>query len=125
MLRQSQCGGCDGGEPVRYRHTLTVQSPNEATLDAGGHVDPTSSSNWTTEGTIKANFLSKGGREFIHGEKVGAEVSHVLETPSNNFSRGILPSWRLTFDSRTFQIIAAYDKDEMRQKVIIHVKEER
>src|SRR5687768_5420357 len=99
MLKQSQCG-CEGAK--RY-YTLTVQSP-AGTAGADGHVDLTSSSNWTTQVTIKANFFSKGGREFVSGQKVQADVSHLLDTASTNFSRAIEPEWRLTMDSRIFHI---------------------
>lgn len=121
MLKHSQCE-CDPSKIKNYRYTLTVHSPG-GTADAGGHVDLTDDDNWTTEGTIKANFVTKGGREYINGERVNAEVSHLLETPSNNFSRSIETSWRLTFQGRKFGILAAYDKDEMRQEVHLQVKE--
>lgn len=113
---------CEGMERPRYKYTVTVQTP-AGTTGADGHIDLTDSSNWTTSGTIKANFTSKGGREFVNGERVQADVTHVIETPSTSFSRGILPKMRMTYDSRTFQIEAAYDVDEMHQVVRCHLKE--
>lgn len=114
--------GCDETKTVRYKYTVAVQSPG-GTAGAGGHVDLSDDSNWTAQGTIKANIISKGGREFISGKKVAADVSHVFETPFTNFAATIDPKWRLVFDSRKFEIIAAYDENEMRKKVIIHTRE--
>lgn len=116
MLKCSQC------ENEKRWYTLTVQSPN-GTPDGYGQVNLNSNSNWTTEGTIKVNFISKGGREFFRGAKIQADVTDILETPSTNFSRSILPSWRLLFGSRVFQIIAAFDVNEERHTVQIQTKE--
>jgi head-tail adaptor len=122
MLKQSQCE-C-GGDANKRWWSLTVQSP-AGTAGADGHVDLKSSANWTTEGTIKANFVTKGGREFISGQKVAADVSHVLETVSTNFTRAIEPEWRLVFGTRIFQITAAFDMNEAREIVQIHVMEQK
>lgn len=123
MLKQSQCE-CSGGEKRKRLHTLTVQSP-AGTAGADGHVDLTTASNWTTQGTIRASFTTKGGREFISGQKVAADVTHLLETVSTNFSRSIEPEWRLVFGTRIFQITAAYDVNEERRMVQIHAMEQK
>jgi head-tail adaptor len=112
MLKESQCE-C-GGDANKRWWSLTVQSP------AAGQVDLTDDANWTTQGTIKAAFTSKGGSEYMQANQVEGVRSHVLETASTNFTRGILPNWRLVFGSRIIQITAAYDVDEGRMKVNIH-----
>lgn len=117
---KDDCGG--GTSLAAVMHTLTVQSPS-GTAGDDGHFDPTDSDNWTTEGTIRGSFTSRGGREFIKGQKVSADVSHVIEVPSTSFSRSIQPEWRVRFDSRTFQVVAAYDVNEARQTVRIEVRE--
>jgi hypothetical protein len=48
-----------------------------------------------------------------------------LETISTNFSRGILPSWRLVFGSRKFEILSAVDVNEERRMVQIEAKERK
>lgn len=109
MLKQSQCE-CSGEK--RY-YSLTVQSP------ASGEVDLTDDANWTTQGTIKAAFVSKGGSEHIQANQVEGVRSHTLETASTNFARTILPRWRLVYGSRIIQITAAYDVNEERRMVHI------
>jgi head-tail adaptor len=118
MLKCSQC------ENEKRWWTLTVQSP-AGTAGDDGQVDLTSDDNWTTEGSIKAYFVSKGGREFISGQQVGADVSHVLETTSTNFTRSIEPSWRLVFGTRVLQITSAFDINEERRMVQIHTMEKK
>lgn len=122
MLKCSQCESMPS-----YRYTVTVQSPS-GTPGADGQVDLTLDANWTTEGTIKVNFASKSGREFINAQKVTANQSHTLETPSTGFSRTIQPSWRLRYtdgDSVThkYQITSVVDVDEMRKIVRIECTE--
>jgi SPP1 family predicted phage head-tail adaptor len=122
MLRQSQCD-CGNGEAKRW-HTLTVQSP-AGTAGSDGHIDYTDDANWTTEGKIKAYFVSRSGREFVQARQVQADHTQTVETISSNFSRGILPSWRLVFGSRKFEIASVVDLNEMRQTVQIEVKEHK
>jgi SPP1 family predicted phage head-tail adaptor len=117
MLKCSDCT-----QKPRYRYTLTLQSIT-GTAGADGQIDSTNDSNWTTTGTIQANFMSKGGREFVQAQRVQADVNLVAETPSNNFSRSITPAMRIIFESRVLQITAAYDVDEMRETVRIHLME--
>lgn len=121
MLKQTGCE-CSETKQVRYRWRLTVQSPG-GTPDAGGHVDLTDDANWTTMGTIKANFITRGSREGRVFDQVQAEVSHIVETRSSRFSRSIHPMWRLVFQGRKFNIVAAVDKNEERQVVQIHLTE--
>lgn len=104
-----------------YIYTLTVKSLNNT---SAAHIDVSDSSNWTTQGTIRANFLSKAGREFFNAEQVQADQSFLIETPSNNFSRTIEPGWRLEdADGTVYQIESVVDKNRMRQVVEITVKE--
>jgi SPP1 family predicted phage head-tail adaptor len=120
MLKESSCG-CDSQSSGRY-YTLTVQSP-AGTAGADGHIDYTSDANWTDEGTIRAKFTSRAGREFVSAKQVRADQGSMLETVSTNFTRGILPKWRLKLDTRRFEILAAYDVNEERRIVQIEVKE--
>lgn len=116
MLKCSQC------ESEKRWYTLTVQSP-AGTAGADGQIDYTNDVNWTTQGTIKANFVSKAGREFVSAKQVQADQGSLLETPSTGFSRGIQPSWRLVFGSRKFEISSVWDMNEERRVVQIEVKE--
>lgn len=105
-----------------YRYTLTVKSLNNT---SAVHVDPKDSSNWTTQGTIKANFTTKAGREFFNADQVQADQTHMIETPWNNFSATIVPEWRLELNSRIFQVVSVADKNEERRVVQITVKEQK
>ena len=85
--------------PNKYRYWITVQSVT-GTADASGHIDLSDDSNWSSAGTIKGNFLSRGGREGKIFDQVQVEASHIVETPSTPFSRAINETQRLQFDSR-------------------------
>jgi head-tail adaptor len=115
-----KCSDCQ--QKPRYRYTLTLQSIT-GTADSYGQIDLTDDDNWTNLGTILANFMSKGGREFTQAQRVQADVSMLAETPSNNFSRSITPAMRIIYKSRVLQITAAYDVDEQRETVRIHLME--
>ena len=119
-----ECADCPTQKKTRYRHRLTVKSPS-GTADEYGQIDLDDSDNATTEGTIKANFVSKGGREFFRGEQIQADVTHLLETPSKSLSRSLQPNWWLVMGSRTFQIVASFDVNEERNIVQIQVKESK
>lgn len=105
-----------------YRYTLTVQTPG-GTAGDDGHVDLTSDANWDTAGTIKGNFLTRGGRESRIFDQVQGEVTGIIETPSNNFTRSIHPESRLVFETRKLNVQAVIDVDERRQIVHIHYTE--
>jgi hypothetical protein len=123
VLKCSQCESMPS-----YKWTLTVQSP-AGTAGGDGHIDYTSDANWTTAGTIKANFTSNAGREFISAKQVQADQGFTIECPSSAFSRGIQPSWRLTWieDGSTHkgEILSVVDVNRERKKVQIEVKEHK
>lgn len=114
---------CEKKPRPKYRHTLTVQTPDpNATPGDGGIVDLTNDDNWADAGTIKGNFISRGGRESRVFDQVEAEISDIVETPSTGFSRTIHPKMRiLDSDSVKYNISAAYDVDRVRRVVRIHL----
>jgi head-tail adaptor len=106
----------------RYRHTVRIESPG-GTADESGHVDLTDDANWTSIGNVKANFITKGSREGRIFDQVQAEVTHIIETPSTVLSRSIHPEDRVVFDGRKFNVTAAYDVNEERHEVQVHLTE--
>lgn len=107
-----------------YTHTLTVQKPG-TTVDAAGLIDLTNDDNWTTQGRIRARFITKGGSEGYVLKQTQAETALVIECPATTLSRSIDPSWRLALGERRFDILASYLINETGKVVRIEVKEQR
>lgn len=113
---------CSTKQRTRYRHWITVESIS-GTADASGHIDLSVSSNWSSAGKIKGNFISRGGRESFKYDQVQVDASHIVETPSTTFSRSINETYRLSFNSRIYNILLADDVDQARETVRLYLTE--
>ena len=110
--------------PVMTRR-VTLQKPNTGVAaDAGNHVDLTDDDNWLTVATRKCIIKTRGGSESYRFAQVQAEVTHLIDMRSDSVTRQVGPTWRLDFEGRKFDIVAAYDVDESRRTVRIHAVEQ-
>lgn len=110
---------------ANYQHTVQVQKPRAATADSGGHVDLADDANWTTVGTRRAKFTTRGGAENYRFNQVQAQVSHLIELRYDGLTKAIGPEYRLKYQGRVFQISAAYDVDELHDTIRIEATEQR
>ena len=107
-----------------FNRRVTIEKPDpSASPSDGGHVDLSLDANWTTVGTRWARLRTKGGAEGRALEQVQAMTTMFVEIRSDTTTRAILPNWRLTMDSRIFNVEAAYDVDDAKQVVRCEVKE--
>jgi len=113
---------CSAPPTTVYRHWVTIQQPS-GTPDASGHIDWEDSSNWSSYGQLKVNFLSRGGREGRVFDQIQVEATHIAEAPSTTASRAVDESMRLVFDSRNYNITLVDDVDESRQVVRLYLTE--
>lgn len=107
------------------RQSVSLQQLKDTlTADAAGHVDETAATSWQTVGTRKCKVLTRGGVEGYRFNQVQAEVTHIVELRSDSLTRTIAPTWRLLLDGRTLDITAAFDPDNMRQRIQVNAAEQ-
>lgn len=117
------CRPCDEMKLLDQR--VSIERPKSSD-NAGpdGHVDLTDPANWELVEFRQCRFLSRGGREGRAYLQVRADVSHIIEFNSDPLTRGIQSTWRFGLgECRKFNVVAAFDKDEKKQKVWCHVVE--
>ena len=94
---------------------ITLQS-RSATLDSyGQEID-----SWTDVATVWANVKPVGGREKLRSMQVDSLLTH---TVAIRYGARFMPprtvdAWRISYNSRLFNIVAAMDLDEERKYII-------
>lgn len=88
----------------RLRHRVTVQSASTST-DSFGQTQPT----WGSVGTYWANVRPLMGKEAERARQVRADATHVVEM---RIPVSITPEMRLSYDSRTLNIVEVVNIDE-------------
>lgn len=105
----------------KRRNRVRLDRPKPtAEKDAAGQIDLADESNWQNVASRFARIVPRGGRESFRFQQVRAEVSHLLELPSDSVTRTIDPTWRIKFGSRTFQIDSAFDVEERMKMVQVY-----
>lgn len=117
--------------PKPYTHTLTLQKPDpNATNDDDGLIDLRNDDNWVTVASIRARFVTSGGRESERTDtetyrQVQAMDTVLVFTPATNTTRNLNPAWRLKLGTRVFQIVSAQLINETGREVTIKAMERR
>ena len=109
----------------RLRHKLTLQQEVQTPDGAGGSVR-----SWQNVADLWAEIIPIGGsssklnlsagKEVMVGGQVQAEVSHRILL---RYRDGVLPSMRLVFESRIFNIRSVANIEERREKLELLVQE--
>lgn len=94
----------------RLRNKLTLESRTEA-IDAYG--DATLS--YATLGYEWGSVEAVSAQEQLDSQQIQAAISHRIIIRSNTSSRSLAPDDRITFDSRTFDIVSLVDRDGRRK----------
>jgi len=81
----------------RLRHRITIQTYTAA-VAANGETTKT----WTTFKTVYAEVRPVSAREILKGEKSQQEITHVATI---RYLSGVLAKMRLTWESRTLEIL--------------------
>lgn len=98
------------------RHRITIQSVTETPRDAAGGVADT----WGTYATAWASVEPLRGREFVEAAKVTAEVTHKITLRHRS---GVTAKMRVSWDNRTFDILAPMNTNELDRELVLLVKE--
>lgn len=115
-----KCGECS--THGRYHYRVVIEEPN-GEPDETGHIDLTDPANWKPYATVRVNFITKGGREGRMFDQIQSQVNLLAHMRSTKKTRGIHPDMRLIYDGRKFNIAAAYDVNEAKDKVQLELIE--
>tara|TARA_B100000686_G_scaffold80595_1_gene86939 strand:+ start:1432 stop:1761 length:330 start_codon:yes stop_codon:yes gene_type:complete len=102
-----------------FRLPIRVEARDESTLNSYNET----SESWTRLLETRAAMATTGGREFVEGGGTAADVTHVLRIRSSRLARTITPKNRLVYDGRTFEIVAAIDRDGRRRVIDLQCRE--
>lgn len=101
--------------PGEYRNRITIQRQTENRGEDGSV-----SYGWETFATVWAKVMIKSGKEYWASAKINAELSGIIKC---RYLSGVLPSMRIVYGSRTFEILAVIDIEERHRELEIQVKE--
>ena len=99
----------------KLRHKLTIQ--NFTTTNAYGTITKT----WATFATAWGSIEPLKGKEFFESMKENSELTHRIRV---RYTAGITTKMRISWNSRTFEIISVKDKDERDTEYELMCKED-
>jgi SPP1 family predicted phage head-tail adaptor len=104
-----------------YRDRIEIQQPESA----DDWVDHTDEDNWKPYATRKAEVMSATGREFVSGEKVAADISHMVLMHYDSRTKAITPRMRIVtvVDEKILQIESVYPRGNQRRIMVCQCKE--
>ena len=102
-----------------YREPIRVETRDETTLNSYNET----SESWATMLETRAALAGAGGREYVAGGGVRADVTHLLRIRSSRLARTITPKERVIVDGRPFEILAAVDKTGRRRESELQCRE--
>jgi len=99
----------------RFDKRISIQS-RSATLDSYGQ----EINSWNVVGVVWANVKPVGGREKMKAMQIDSLLTH---TVAIRFDKRFMPprtvdAWRIVYDGRLFNIVAAMDLDEASKYII-------
>lgn len=110
----------------RQRERVTIQKPVEtqAAENGFGEIDlADGDANWQNLTTRWADVTPSAGREFVQGEQVQADVSHVVILRHDSETALVTPKYRLKVGSRYLNILSAYPKDNRKRDMVLQCQE--
>ncbi len=70
--------------------------------------------------TVSANISAGIGREFWQAKQLNSEITGIMRV---RYLSGILPTMRVTFGNRTFEVVSVTDPGERHRELVIWYKE--
>ena len=93
------------------RHRLALKRKKRARGAQGGWTE-----SWSTVATVWGSMSPLSGIELIEAKKQGWEATHMAKI---RYYAGLNPKYRITFDSRDFEIVSVQNLDE--RKIVLEV----
>ncbi len=97
------------------KHKIEIQVFTETQNDYGEVIK-----GFTTFATVYASIIPLSGKEYFASKSVNAEISHKIEC---RYVSGVLPSMRIVFGSRVFNIVSALNIREANKTLQIMATE--
>jgi SPP1 family predicted phage head-tail adaptor len=97
------------------RHRLILQQPTQ-TRDNFGEMTTT----WTDVARVWGAVEPASGRRYFEALQANAEVSGVVRI---RYRSDIDPTWRISHNSRTLEIVAIRNLQERNRELLIYYKE--
>ena len=97
------------------RQSLTIEQYTATQDTYGGEVQT-----WATFATVRARKAHQASREFFAAQKVNSEVTDLFFC---RYRSGITAKMRVSYDSKTYDIIGANDPDGKKRELQILCKE--
>lgn len=101
--------------PGNLRHRITIQQISSTQDDYGQPIDE-----WTDIATVWASIEPITGREFFAADTINSEISHRIRM---RYKPGILPSMRVKFKTRYFDIQSVINYNELNTDLQLMCKE--
>ena len=96
------------------RSRITIESYTATRDSMGGEVKT-----WSTVATVWASKAHQTSREFFVAAKTNAEMTDLFIA---RYRSGVTPKMRVSFDSKYYDIIGAYDPDSRRRELYLMAK---
>ncbi|QPC45174.1 phage head closure protein [Kaustia mangrovi] len=97
------------------RHRLRLEAPQRV-ADGGGGAEIV----WQPVAELWAEIAPASPRDTVRAEKISAEVSHRIALRHRD---DVTAAMRFRADDRVFDIVAHYDPDERRRRLVCLVRE--
>lgn len=92
----------------QLRHEVVIEQPTETSNEYGDEI-----TGWTTFDTVFASVEPIRGREYFLAQNVSQEESHqVTHRIRIRYLSGVLPTFRITWGSRAFDIHSVLNTEE-------------
>jgi len=106
---------CKGIKPGTFRHTIIIERGVKTPDGSGGNTIV-----WGTIKTLRAKISPISGRERVYAQRLEADTTHRIML---RYTPGILPSDRINFNGRYFQIRALLNLEEANRFLEISAEE--
>lgn len=98
----------------RLRHTVTILQRSATRSPTGDEVVT-----WPTFATRRASVEPLTGKEYFAARQEIAEVNYRVRLRYDSTVAGVLPSWRISYDGRTFDIQSLINYRERNRELIL------
>lgn len=113
--RQTLLEGVVGMRAGQLRHRLALQSNTQTADDYGQLTD-----SWATYDTVWGSVKPLRGDELLQAQQMYANISHLVRVRYNG---SILPTHRISHDSRILEINAILNTDERDRELMLYCTE--
>jgi SPP1 family predicted phage head-tail adaptor len=98
------------------RHKVTIRTYTKSRDSYGAEVET-----WADFAEVWASVEPLIGREYMASKQISAEVSHKIRM---RYIPGLLPTMKILWGAREFEVVSIMDVQERNQEIIIMATED-